>query len=58
MQIIGWIIVVWLAGSILTSLSVAFRAAGMMGTGYLGRMIIIQVVKGGIVYAIIKAITR
>lgn len=57
MQIIGWVVGIWLIGSILVSLSVAFRAAPVMPPGYLGRMVIIQTIKGGIAYFIIRAVS-
>lgn len=57
MHIIGWIIVVWLIGSILYSLSFAFRTAIAMPEGYLGRMIFMQIIKGLIAFGLIAALT-
>ena len=57
MQIVGWIAAIWLIISIMVSLSVAIRAAPGMPQGYFGRMIIIQAIKAGVAYLIIRAVS-
>lgn len=58
MEILGWIVAIWLIGSIIYSTIFAFNLSKNPITpeGYLGRMLFMQLIKGLIVYFIINAL--
>lgn len=58
MEILGWIVAIWLIGSIIYSTIFAFNVSQNPITpdGYLGRMLFMQLIKGVIAYFIINSL--